>query len=402
MKTKKLLSIFAAFGLFIFHATATVRYVDMNCLTPTAPYTSWATAATNIQSAINVSSTSDLVLVTNGVYQTGAYSLSGSNRVAVIYPITVQSVNGPSFTTIQGYQIPSTVNGASAIRCVYLANGATLSGFTLTNGATITSENGGGVRCLSVNALITNCVMAGNAAIVGGAGAYYGTLKNCTLIGNSASIGGGAENSTLVNCILTGNSAGYEGGGAAFSSLSNCLLYRNSATANYGGGAGDSTLVNCTLINNSAYLGGGSYNGNLKNCIIYYNQSTSLGSSNFSAGVFNNCCTTPSPVSGANNVTSEPSFVDLAGGNFQLQPYSPCINAGTNSFVTAANDLADNPRIAGLTVDIGAYEFQYQSTGTFYVSINNPQPVFHFRPGTQPLPIFRTPWMWRPPEPRFW
>ncbi len=319
-------------------ANGTTRYVNVAGTNATPPYTNWATAATNIQAAVDVAVAYDTVLVTNGIYATGGRTLGTNvlvNRVTVDKPLTVRSVNGPQVTVVQGSQVPGTTNGDGAVRCVYLTNGASLSGFTLTNGATRISvpahtyeQVGGGLWCWG--AVVSNCTLIGNSAYNSGGGAYEGTLCNCTLIGNSAIYGGGAFYSTLNDCVLSGNSA-YEGGGTY-----------------------QSTLANGTLTGNSAsYDGGGAYSGTLNNCIVYYNTG-----GNFSGSTLNYCCTTPLPTNGFGNITNEPAFADWANGNFHLQSNSPCINAGNNDYVTVAEDLDGNPRIAGSTVDVGAYEFQ--------------------------------------------
>jgi hypothetical protein len=111
-----------------------------------------------------------------------------------------------------------------------LTNGASLSGFTLTNGSTSSSStHGGGVLCESAGAAVSNCALTGNFR----GGAWYCTLKNCTLSGNS---GGGAFYCTLNNCALTGNF----GGGAFSSALNNCIVCFNS-----GGDTYSSSLNNC-------------------------------------------------------------------------------------------------------------------------------------------------------------
>ena len=136
-------------GILAFTAMATTYYVDVNSANPTPPYTSWATASTDIQSAIDVSTNGDLVLVNPGVYATGGEAVNGyelTNRVVIDQSVTVESVNGPAATMIEGNQDSNPNND---VRCISLVAGANLIGFTLTNGATMQSvqtnydDNGG-------------------------------------------------------------------------------------------------------------------------------------------------------------------------------------------------------------------------------------------------------------------
>ena len=180
-------------------ARAGERYVSAGNLAAAAPYTNWATAAATIQDSVDRADAGDTIWVTNGVYETGAGVVNSmSNRVAVTKALTVQSVNGPGATTIRGYQVPGATNGAAAVRCVYLANGAVLAGFTLTAGATQTTgdpykqQAGGGVWCESSDARVSNCVVAACSAVTYGGGAIMGTLEDCVLISNQATNGGGA------------------------------------------------------------------------------------------------------------------------------------------------------------------------------------------------------------------
>jgi len=348
--------------------TLPIHYVAADSVNSAAPYSSWATAATSIQDAVDAATVPGaLVLVTNGTYATGgrgvvdAFNEVTTNRVTVDKPLTLRSVNGPQFTIIKG------AGEATPVRCVYLIGGASLSGFTLTNGV---ARNGGGVWCESAAAVVSNCVVAGNSAPRSGGlggGVYGGTLNNCTLTANSAgndfvSGGGGACFSTLNYCTLVDNVAKYgNGGGASDCTLNNCTLVGNLAD-NVGGGAFGCTLSNCTLSGNSAAKGGGFFGGfghTLNNCIVYHNTAREDANFNVNGGsMLSYCCTTPQPTDGFGNITNTPLFLNQAGGNLRLQSNSPCINAGNNTYLVGSTDLDGSPRIVGGTVDIGAYEFQ--------------------------------------------
>ena len=211
--------------LFVCNVPAAVLYVDLNSPNPTPPYADWTTAATNIQAAIDASSNGDQVLVTNGIYRSGGTVMAGDlmNRVALNKVITVQSVNGPVVTVIQG---AGATNGTAAVRCAWLTNGASLIGFTLTGGATRTAGDtttllsGGGVWCATTNALVRNCLIVSNTAASSGSGVYQGTVIN-SLISSNGGFGGATSKSVLNNCTIV-NNATY--GAANPFAMTNCII----------------------------------------------------------------------------------------------------------------------------------------------------------------------------------
>jgi hypothetical protein len=378
---------------------------------PQSPYLDWSTAATNIQDAVDAAVAGDSIVVSNGIYAGNGRAVFGttSNRVVITKPVTVQSLNGPSATTIVGFNnIPT---GFHPGRCVYLTNGTFLTGFTLTGGGAANAQStdlvhersGGGAWCEASSAVISNCLVMASTASGYGGGVFGGTVINCLLATNLAGGGGGGASNILLNCVLQKNSAppgvgnfSGSGGGTFNSTLSNCLLVANSGvlgggaiggvlfycvltnnSSSNGGGAESNSLYNCILENNVARgNGGAAYNSTLYNCTVVSNTASQGGSAMW-GGFATNCilyyngsgltlqdtkgiaysCTYPL-AGGTGNITNAPLFVNLAGYDFHLQSNSPCINSGNNAGVTASADLDGNPRIAGGTVDQGAYEFQ--------------------------------------------
>jgi hypothetical protein len=256
-----------------------IHYVSLGSMNPVPPFLSWETAATNIQDAIDAA-VGNLVLVSNGVYETGSTLANGSlsTRVAVTKPVTVASVNGPDTTFIKGQwnsDDPLARVGSNSVRCVYLTNGASLIGFTIMQGSTEENGWGGGVWCEGADCVVSNCLITGNAASEGG-GIQSGTASYCTFATNFQDFSGGARYSTLNHCLLAGNSTLNNGGGAGFSVLNDCTLVGNQA--NNGGGASDSTLNRCSIeANSSVQAGGGAYLSTLQNCYVIGNMGNTGG-----------------------------------------------------------------------------------------------------------------------------
>ena len=190
---------------------------------------------------------------------------------------------------------------------------------------------------------------------------------------------------------------GYGGAGIHFGSqgrITDCLIAGNKVTVSDGSGAGLALqsgtnavdVENVTIVSNSVVgaTGGGlairatvSSNCTIRNTIIYHNTGSWRPNVHVGSGagaVFTNCCTVPlsnygeQPITpNADNINSDPAFVNLAGGDYRLLKDSPCINTGANMpWMAGAVDLDGHSRLDRFTrqVDRGCYEYVYK--GSFF------------------------------------
>ncbi|MBN2161356.1 MAG: PKD domain-containing protein [Pontiellaceae bacterium] len=351
--------------------------------------TSWAKAKATIQAGVDAQGfLGGCVLVSNGTYTV-------TNEIVLPqHPILVKGISAPDETIVKG-----PCSGTN--RCFNLGNTASvIANFTITRGNSLYS--GGGIYCSGSLPVVTNCVISENRANGHGGGVYQGTLYNCIIKENEAgSHGGGTFASAVENCMIFRNNA-YYGGGLCYGTASDCSIGENNAcyggglaevvvdrctisgnaaskdggglyhcrannciitynSAGFGGGLFYGTANNDTIVNNSANCGGGMFGGWINNSIAYHNHNLEGESDNLYTAKVSYTCAPDVLPNMDGNITNAPVFSDMTSGNYQLLNSSPCINAGDNFTVVGEFDFCGAPRISGVFVDMGAYEY----TGTF-------------------------------------
>jgi hypothetical protein len=339
-------------------ASAATLYVRQSNPGPAPPFTTWASAATNIQDAIDAAAPGDDIVVDDGVYGTGGRAIWNtdpgvnahweSNRVVVTKPLTLRSRNGAERTIIKGYNDNPGLPQGDGVRCVYLIDGAALIGFTLTNGGT--GHWGGGVHGATINTFVTDCILTRNEANSDGGGAFRTTLRRCQLIGNLAGDeGGGAANCVLTDCAIANNSAS-DGGGAYLSVLSSCLVSSNIAYSS-GGGALDSTLISCGISNNFAGSGGGVFECFLEYSVVSNNRASG-DAGGAHGGSLSNCLL-------------QNNFAGDDGGGAASSTLLNCVITGNSADAGggAAGGTLDNCTLAGNSADGGG--------GAAYAALND-------------------------------
>ncbi|VGO14436.1 hypothetical protein PDESU_02997 [Pontiella desulfatans] len=257
---------------------ADTRYVDISNPTPAVPYTTWATAANDIQPAVSIAAAGDTVLIADGTYNI-------TSQIKIYKTLSVKSVNGPGHVII---------DANSNCRVLTLSSGTgsiSLEGLTFTGGyADEAATRGGGIYAFgNNNVFISNCIVENNESpgTAGGIGIFAGNGKVCS--------------ATVQDCIIRNNVADYLGGGiqtviwggASGSILiKNCLVQSNRSSNNGGGlqlkmneGAnGSITVEDCTINENTSALDGGgllcnaqSGSINVSRCLFFGNETARDG-----------------------------------------------------------------------------------------------------------------------------
>jgi hypothetical protein len=247
--------------------------------------------------------------------------------------------------------------------------------------------------------VLIDVIFLGNRAEDDGGGMYNFSANS--LYSNS--------NPTLINVQFLSNSAGDDGGamynsasqGTCSPSLTNVVFHNNASGSegggmhtNNGNGTTELQLTNVTFANNHAasqgggmknFRSGGTFSMEISNAIFWGNTAGVTAAQIYNVG------TTPiiqySDIEGSNgsgsswdtslgtdaghNIDQDPLFTDPSIGDVSLKPPSPAIDAGNQSLLPAdahdldrdgntaeqlPDDVAHQPRVQFLEVDMGAYE----------------------------------------------
>ena len=314
----------------------------------------------------------DEVVALPGVYETGSRLHTGQavdyndstptikSRVIVPAGITLRSRDGAATTTIRGSAATSGNEwgeGDDAVRCAFVESGATLRGFTLTNGHTINNYTNYRDDTLGGGALGRNWRTS--------------RVEDCIVTGNHSPCGGAGSNVSFIRCRIYGNYGLHFGGAIRTGSLYDCLVYQN-----YGQITCDlfTDIVNCTFYDNyganltgrTQLLMNGGY-GRVVNTIAM-DVSSSLHRA-VSAVTWRNCIF-PAGFSiedrnesySFENITTNIANVDLVAqfqGGYPLSCTAPTVDAGCAADGAGDTDLDGTLRVKNGTVDIGCFEYDW-------------------------------------------
>ena len=349
-------------------------YVDVSTANAVAPYSTPATAAPNIATALDIATDGATIHVAPGRYPI-------STPLSLTKAVTLVGDDGdPSRVVVSNTAGVSYYNQNH--RCVLVNHAsARMSGLTLENGKDY--GDGGNVQIGANGGTVTNCVLVNGftreGSSSGGANVaikgpgivthckiYGGSQSNCQDGDRVSSVYLEHESARIENCLVSG----FRGATVSTQPTKNAggLIVNKGAAVNC-------TVVNCT----SPYTDATGFsgisvwaNGVATNCVSVGNVDSNNTVRAFASSQVSrtqNCAfdaiageaAIPEGMPNAIVGTAESFFKDYANGDYTPASGGPLYNAGANYEGMASIDLAGKPRKVGSKIDIGCYELQSTS-----------------------------------------
>ena len=335
-------------------------YVDDDSENPEYPYDSPSKAAKYIEDALAIAENGFMICIAPGDYPLK----SAGNALQVTNAVTMIGTGASSIDVV--IRNPQTRRGYAKDQVLYVNNAdAMVANVTIADAYIGNAGWGASIYIDAYGGTVSNCVIrdgSANIPVQAKCGGVYmkagllthSVISNCFFMAQS----GDLNNTELANALLINGSGRAE----------NCLIQ----DCGVGVGAvvslqnANAELVNCTIVggevgfwtgNNRAITNlsyaVGCQNGAVKNVAVYnvkrvaFNDEPETYEAAFGTDLSKfTCCVK----------AEKGDFVDYDSGNLSPSSGGALFDAGEDSAVNEATDLAGNTRIVGAHVDVGCYE----------------------------------------------
>ncbi len=372
-----------------FNVEPSVLYVVKDNPDAQSPYATWATAAAEIQDALNAATDGATIILTNGLYNKAntAYSIGKAITLRGATDNYEDTIIQAGYWRIDGAPLLTIGNPGATIANLTVKNGYNTSntGGVINGGGVVTNcfitgsrmDYSGTTALQNINGKVYDTVIENSQAEKNPHGAYSQSgefavterciIRNNTCVPDSVQTGQNISHGAYVtggiirNCIISGNY------------FTNSI---NDTTTRHAIGLliHNARAENCTIIGNQtgpiidgvSIAGINGSNSQIVNCLIADNtakEDACFVVTNWIASTlsFTNCCTTAAvELTGEENIeVTAKTYRPLDDGTYSFGNRSPLLNSGTPMpWAEGTTDVLGKPRVYGGKIDIGSIELQ--------------------------------------------